>query len=387
MHWGGHMTCKQQIMLRLSKHNKVLYVNRPLTFLSPFSGNEEISPWRQISEIKSKPREVKPNLYVATPPLMIPLRYSQLSYMINSKILTTWLKKTMRKLGLNRPIIWTYTPETSRIVSHLPSKMSVYHCVDEHTAWGVWWNSPSLVWARERELIEGVDLVLATSRNLQRKKAQFNSNCHFVPNAADFELFLKALETKTQVPSDLGTLPKPIIGYVGMFLPDLINVDWIEHAAKKTGYSFAFIGRKIRRNFDLSRLEKLKNVYFLGFKEPEQLPGYLKGMDVCIIPSVKSKLIDAVFPLKLFEYLSAGKPVVARKTKELSYYNGLISVADTPVKFVSAIESSLHADNPEKIALRVSAASENTWDARVEDLSRIAEETLRKKERKPLELH
>jgi len=114
----------------------------------------------------------------------------------------------------------------------------------------------------------------------------------------------------------------------------------------------------------------------LGFKETTQLPGYLKGINVGLIPYAKCKRIDAVFPLKLFEYLAAGKPVVARKTDELNHYSKLISLVETPQEFLEAINLSLHEDSPKKVAARVAAARENTWDARVKDISNIIENDL-----------
>lgn len=381
MHWDGHMTCKQQIMLRLSKQNKVLYVNRPLTFLSPLSGNEEISPWRQFSEIGSKPREVRPNLFVATPPLMLPLRHLQLSYMTNSQILVMWLHKTMYKLGLHSPIIWSYLPELARVVKSLPKKMSLYHCVDEHSAWGNWWNSARNIRKREIEMLRNADLVIATSQNLQQKKVEISRHCHFIPNAADLDLFSRATHPETQVPSDLAALPKPVIGYVGILGPNHIDIDWVEFAAKKSGYTFVFVGRKYPETFDLSRLERCKNVYFFGFIEPAQLPCYLKGMEVCIMPYVKSERTDATFPLKLFEYLAAGKPVVSTRTDELVPYAHLISLVDTPEEFLEAINLAHHDDSHEKTKARVEAAKANTWDVRVEDISKLVEETLERKQK------
>lgn len=127
------------------------------------------------------------------------------------------------------------------------------------------------------------------------------------------------------------------------------------------------------------RLAKLMNVHFLGFKAPSQLPNYIKGMDVCIMPSVKSKLVDAVFPLKLFEYLSSGKPIVSTSSTELMCYSYLISLADTSEEFQKAITEALNENEPEKVNARIEAAKANTWDVRIEEISELVEETLKRK--------
>jgi glycosyltransferase involved in cell wall biosynthesis len=221
-----------------------------------------------------------------------------------------------------------------------------------------------------------VDLVIASSLNLKRKSDQLNPHSYFVPHAVNFDLFSMARSPETAVPPEIAQLPKPVIGYIGMFYPNLIDVDCVEYSARKSGYSFVFIGKKLGR-FSLSRLERLDNVHFLGFKEPTELAGYLKGMDVCIMPRVKSELLEAVFPLKLFEYLAAGKPVVATKTDELCSYEHLISLANTPEEFLEAIDRELRDDTPEKITARVEAAKANTWDVRVEALSALVEKHLK----------
>ena len=248
--------------------------------------------------------------------------------------------------------------------------LSIYHCVDEHAAFNIWWRTPGSVTLRETALIKKVDLVITTARNLQRRKVVFNSNCFFVPNAVNFELFKKATLPETLVPPEFVGMKRPVVGYVGMFYPDLIDIELVEHIAKKLDYSFVFIGRKLG-NFGLERLERLGNIHFLGFKEPDALPSYLKAIDVCIMPSRQSSLMEAVFPLKLFEYLAAGKPVVAIRTAELEPYSRVISLVDTAEEFLESIKACLQNNSDARIKERVDAARANTWEARVETLSEL----------------
>jgi len=286
----------------------------------------------------------------------------------------------LRYLGMENPIVWSFLPELGRAVKGLSKKILIYHCVDEHTAWGFWWNSAESVKRREIELLKVADLVIATSNNLKDSKSEYNSNCYFIPNAANFDMFGKANYADTEIPSDMRNISRPIIGYTGMFLPDLIDVDCIEYAAKTSGYSFVFIGKKMRRDFDLSRLEKLENVHFLGFKKPDVLTNYLKWMDVCIMPSTRSKLSDAVFPLKLFEYLSAGKPVVATRTKELEKYSGYIYLSANSEEFLQKLLIALKENHIQKASERIEIAKKNTWDVRVEEISGLIQETIKKRQ-------
>ena len=108
-YWQGHMTSKQQIMLRLAKTNRVLYVNKGMSFLSPFSGLDEISASRQLKDAFLRPRLVAPNLFVASPPVLFPLRFLAVPNWLNSAILALWLRATIRRLGMKK----TYTLDFS----------------------------------------------------------------------------------------------------------------------------------------------------------------------------------------------------------------------------------------------------------------------------------
>jgi glycosyltransferase involved in cell wall biosynthesis len=375
-HWDSHLSTMQQTMMRLAKYNKVLYINRPITLLGPLSGYEEISGWRQIAESKKPPRERLQNLFVATPPVVAPLRFTKLSERINYHLIIRWLRKTMAALDMQPSIIWSYLPESSMILENLEKRLSVYHCVDDFCAWGLWWNNDELIRAREIELLNKVDLVFTTSSNLQKKQAAINRNCYFIPNGSEYELFSKAAREETPLPPDIINIKKPIIGYIGMFNADRLDLEWLEHAAKFSDYSFVFIGKRQGGAFDLTRLKKLKNIYFLGFKEQADLPGYLRAIDVCIMPSSNSLNNMSVFPLKIFEYMAAGKPIVARQINELSRYRKYISLVNTKEDFLKAIDMELCKNNKQKVAERMSFSKENTWDARVEEMSNIIENTI-----------
>jgi glycosyltransferase involved in cell wall biosynthesis len=282
-----------------------------------------------------------------------------------------WLIYIIRKLQISNPILWTFRPDSSWFIDAFRHCLSIYHCLDEWSAFGNRLYPAKIIKAKEENLLSKVDIAITTSKYLQEKKKQFQRNTYFIPNAADFELFSQARSPDLMVPNELSKMPKPIIGYVGTFHPDLLDLDLLEYLIRKLPYTFVFIGRKLIRRFDISRLEKHSNTYFLGFKEPSQLPGYLKGIDVCIMPSRKSELIDAVFPLKLFEYLAAGKPVVATWTKELSCFDDVITLVKRKEEFVQAIQHNIHNTGEEKQRARVALAKRNSWDARIIEIGKL----------------
>lgn len=132
---------------------------------------------------------------------------------------------------------------------------------------------------------------------------------------------------------------------------------------------------------DEARLRRRPNIHLLGEKPRNELPGYLKGMAVALVPYRANELTRNIFPLKLFEYLAAGLPVVAGGLPELQRFAGTIGVAGGPSDYPELVRRALAEDGPEKRAARVALAAQNTWDHRVEDVSRLVDEALARKGR------
>jgi glycosyltransferase involved in cell wall biosynthesis len=134
---------------------------------------------------------------------------------------------------------------------------------------------------------------------------------------------------------------------------------------------------------DEGRLRSRRNIHILGEKSRAELPGYLKGMAVALIPYRPNDLTRNIFPLKLFEYLAAGVPVVAGGLPELDRYSGVIGVARAPEDYPRLARQAISLDTADSRAIRVELAAQNSWDDRVEDISRLVEEALARAGRAP----
>lgn len=212
----------------------------------------------------------------------------------------------------------------------------------------------------EAELIQKSDLILTTSHLLYNEKVRMNTNCILVPNAADFDHFNYSPEI---LPEDLAAIGKPIVGYYGAI------ADWFDTqlladlASARPNWNFVLIGRV--ENTDISSLQQAHNVLLLGEKPYALLPGYLQYFDACIIPFKKLQLTEATNPVKLFEYLSAGKSVVATDLDELRYYQEYVRLASSVEEWLEAIELALGDYLPAIVEQRVRFARQNTWQERM----------------------
>jgi len=233
----------------------------------------------------------------------------------------------------------------------------IYNAMDQL---GGFSNVTSYMLEPEFELIRNSDFILATSHLLFNEKSRLNANCLLVPNGTEFHHFNYSTGI---LPNELKDIRKPIIGYYGA-ISDWLDTDLIYSlASARPDWNFILIGRI--ESAAVSQLKKMHNVFLLGEKPYEILPGYLQNFDTCIIPFKKIPLTEATNPVKLFEYLSAGKSVVATDLNELRYYQEYVRLASSLNEWLEAIEIALDDYSPVQVEKRLSFARQNTWDERL----------------------
>ncbi len=361
--WDPIWTRKQQVMSRLPKSNKILYVEPPITLLSPFKDPATWSKWGMWFK---GIRRLTENIYLYSPPVVLPFgnKY-RLINRFNQWWISLFLKKFISKLNIKNPIIWTYMPNSGDLVDRLGDrKLLVYDCVDEHSEYTGFINK-QIMTQMERLLMQKCDLVFVTAKGLYDSKKDYAREIYFSPNAANVDLFMQAQDPKTQLPQEVASIPGPIVGFVGV-IQDWIDLDLIKRAALTySGYSFVMVG-PVAAGIDLSELKALPNVYFLGRKDVKELPAYIKAFDVCINPFKLNELTDKVSPLKFYEYLASGKPIVSVDMPGVSNFSDVVEVASDAEEFVRLIDVALKTETPVKLASRLARARENSWESRVE---------------------
>ncbi len=368
--WQGDPTSKKHIMRILAKRNRVLWVNSIGMRRPTASAGDVRRVFTKLRRIMAGYREVEPNLFVMDPPV-VPLPGVAAAEQLNRLLLAAWLKRLGRRLGLHRPLLWTFLPNVNWLLGRLGERMVIYHCVDEYAEFS---GVPKEVIIRmEQDLIRRADLVFTSAEKLCEERRALNPRTHFVPHGVDVAHFSRALEPSTDVPAGLRTLPKPVIGFFGL-LADWVDLDMIAALARaRPTWSFALVGKS---QTDLSMLQGLPNVHLLGQQPYTSLPGYCRGFDVGLIPFRMNELTLRVNPLKMREYLAAGLPVVSTPLPEVVRYNGLVRIATNEAGFVQAIEAALAGRSPAEDRQRVEAMRQEGWDARVGEMSDIIQTRL-----------
>jgi glycosyltransferase involved in cell wall biosynthesis len=379
--WDAVWLSNHQYMKRLSTQNKVLYVERPVTLLSYLSPNQRPFVSRQLRRWwKDGIRQEGENLYVASPPPVIPMRFEKPINTVNQLLRGEWIRRVMKKLNFEAPILWIYDPDAGRLVGQLGEKLALYAVTDDHLSMTQRSNRVTAMRARERELIAACDLVITTTENLRDTKKQDNPNTYYVPHGIDADHFAKAMSPDTQPMPELANLSAPMIGIVGQINQRIDIHTMTAMAIRHPEWNLIFIGPVVRERVDVSELERLPNVHFLGRKSAEDLPRYLKSISVCLIPYIVDEHTTYMHPLKTLEYLAAGKPVVSTPLPALSIYGDTIRIAGDTDSFIAAVEQALATDSPAEQARRVAYAQGHTWESRLESISGLIEGRLAEKQ-------
>ena len=305
-------------------------------------------------------------------PLVIPLHGNAAVRRVNARLLPALVGRAARRLGMERPILWGYVPQAEALLDVLDPALVVYHCVDDiATQEGI--DTASFRAAEER-FARRADLVLASAPRLAERMRALSDHVMYAPNVADTGAFATALEDGP-VDRAVAALPGPRLIFTGAIAEKKLDLPLLRDVARaRRDWSLVLVGPVGLGDphTDVAALQAEPNVHLLGARSYEELPAVLRGADVTLIPYRASDLTASIFPMKVYEYLAAGRPVVATPLPALEGVDE-ITVADGVDAFVAAVERELATDTPERRAARSAAAAAHSWDARLAEITAALE--------------
>lgn len=373
----------------LARENTVYYVENPFTLRDYFK-------LRNFQEYKIRERHFSPtstelidtdipNLKVIIPPILLSINFLPENLFFraalhwNEFLIRRKLKAIIRAHKIENFIyINSFNFHYPGLAGGLKPLLTIYHCLD-----------PMVLpfnrkhgFISEKILVKNSDLVICSSRQLYNEKKRENPNSYFVANAADISHSSKALNPDLAVLPVIENLKKPVIGYFGA-IERRIDYDLLRAAIEMNPEkSFVFVG-PVSPEFVPDWFKTASNVFFTGSVAYQDMPAVIKGFDVALIPFKKDEVSSSIFPLKLFEYLGAGKPVVAIDfNPDLKEFTGeAVMFCSDPESFSKAINKALATDSGELREERLRIASENTWESRVDTMAEIIDQHVRMKVR------
>jgi glycosyltransferase involved in cell wall biosynthesis len=288
--------------------------------------------------------------------------------------------RLLRRLASTLPepvILWIYDPGAARIAGSCGEEFAVYDCVDDYTEQATSTRGREVVVACDRMAARRSRLVFTTSTAMFERQRRLNPATHLVPNAGDYEHFTGAADRSTAAP-EVSDLPRPVLGFTGNFLASKVDFDLLEDVARALPQgTLLLIGPAASDTASaLERLAGLPSVRWLGQKPYTELPRYVAAFDVGLIPYVSNAYTRSCFPLKLYEYLAAGKPIVASGLPELAGMEPDVVLVEGTTNFIQAVQEAVGRDGDADRLRRRQLAARNSWGKKTERLLELVRREL-----------
>ncbi len=357
LRWDFVWQRPQQILTRMACKAPVLFVEEPL-FLDDI-GHPTLDV--TLPHI---------NVYRAVPhlPASMSRDYDEAIAEVRSLVLARLSQTKVLGGVFSNPIQWFYTPMAApAMLGAFHERGVVYDCMDELSQFR--FAHPDLV-RRERLLIDSADVVFTGGHRLYQAKARYHDNVHFFGCGVDVKHFASARDAATVVPDDIASIPRPIAGYYGV-IDERLDYDLIARlAASKKDLQVVMIGPTAK--VDPAELPKAPNIHWLGGRDYDLLPAYVKRFNVCLMPFALNEATEYINPTKTLEYMAAGKPIVSTAVADVIHnFAPVVSVARNADEFVAQVARLAAKPDQARIAAGLQMARGATWDAVVDDMAAI----------------
>jgi glycosyltransferase involved in cell wall biosynthesis len=353
LRWEFVFQRPQHIISRFAKDRKVIVIEEPIEFTKANKDTAYvIKPHKNITVLQ-------PRMLLEELPQKLPLL----------------IKKYAEKDTFINPVFWFYSAMFSEVIPNAQHSMIVYDCMDELSAFK---NASAELIEQERYLLSEADIVFSGGKSLYEEKKKYASNAFCFPSSVDHKHFAKAYKNKNAVPADIRNLPHPTAGFYGV-IDERFDTGLLAQTAKQMpNVSFVMIGPVVK--ISQEDLPRLANIHYLGAKSYEELPDYLRAIDIAMMPFALNEATKFISPTKTLEFMAAGKPIVSTPiTDVVRDYNKVLHIANTPESFAKAIKYYVH-ESPLKRQYREeqykNILKKTSWDETVIQMKSIIKEGL-----------
>lgn len=360
--WGRHPSSCQHLIRRLQNRFTIVWANsigtrRPRANLFTLRrGFEKVKSWSNGLQ------KVGDCIWTVDLP-MLPTNGRFVSQTINRCLVMRRLTNVLERLSLTSPIILTTLPHIYQLIHALPRRGLVYYCTDDYRYWHD--SDRNSVQEAELELCQKTDLILAVSRALQQR-LEGSTPCRYFPHGVDAAHFSRA-QTITSLPAQLEAIRGPRIGFFGLIYEKLDFSLLCAIANRNLNASLIMIGPIAYCPDEFSRLP---NVHMVGSQPYQNLPEWISGLDVLLMPYVDDPMIRQSCPLKLRECLATGKPTVSVDVAESRSLEPHVFVASTHDGFLQHVDTALRESTiADAVAKRQEAVSSDDWGNRADELA------------------
>ena len=309
-----------------------------------------------------------------TQPLKIAPNTLGLGRRINTALMCRQLQKAAATLQMHAPLLWINDHAAGHLVGQLGERGVVYDITDD---WTSLTQSPALtrrIAAQDERLCRRADAVIVCSERLWELKLPFTTSLHLIANGVDAVHYAQVSDYDGTIPAITRAWTHPVLGYVGTLHPDRVDVTLLEALARSLPQAtIALIGPNHLSAQTQARLQQAGNVVFTGPVPYAQVPEYMRAFDVCLTPHCLSPFTESLNPIKLWEYLAAGKPIVSTRVAGFRDYASLVYLADNAAEFAHAITQAMaeRVERPTLAEERKAEARRHSWNTRLDAVEAV----------------
>ncbi|MGH7509153.1 MAG: glycosyltransferase family 1 protein [Gemmatimonadales bacterium] len=361
LRWNFVYQRPQHLLSRLAARHRVLFLEEPeLDTAGP-------PRWERSSP--------QPNLQIYRPrtPVQAPgFHRDQLP------ALARLMAELRNDIGNADHLAWLYTPMALPLARMLEPRATLYDCMDELS---LFLGAPAELLAREAELLEYADIMFTGGPSLYRAKKARHPNVHCFPSSVDAAHFRIGDPTRGQIgeADDQAELPRPRLGFYGV-IDERLDLELVDAVASAhPEWQIVLVGPIVK--IDAANLPRQPNIHYLGQRAYEELPRYLAGWDVCLLPFARNDATRFISPTKTLEYMAAELPIVSTPITDVAEpYGDIVYLGGTPQEFIAACEAALDA-GPRERASRTARMREvlagTSWDTTVAAMEKLLNEQFR----------
>ena len=353
LRWDFVFQRPQHLMTRLAEHYRILFVEEPVY---------------DEGEAHLKKTAVAPNITVCQPHTGI-----QAPGFHDDQIPTLQALLADLVPEGERPVVWFYTPMALPLLQGFDPALVVYDCMDELAAFK---NAPKQLLQRENALLNIADLCFTGGPSLYQSKRERHANAHCFSSSVDAKHFRKALD-RDDSHAEQNHLPRPRLGFYGV-IDERFDTDLVKQVAEaRPDWQIVLVGPVVK--IDPANLPRANNIHYMGQRTYDQLPQFLAGWDVCLLPFALNESTKFISPTKVLEYMAAELPSVSTPITDVKVpYGDVVAIADTAEKFIAACDRMLAMNDAQKSALvdRMRAIVANTsWDKTAASMHHLIQTT------------
>ncbi len=356
-------------LLRISTYSKILFVQ------PPFDNSYAIRA-RKLSNVRLMPSIVDGG-YEGRLQLFTPTKWFPNSLPIgrgwNENQLSSQIKSALRNLNWNATHLWINQHEAAHLLDEGLAGNTFYDITDDWTKFSGNQSQLELITKQDVTLCNSCDHVIVCSRQLFDDKAKLVGleRLHLIPNGVHVEHYESVTNRSLPVHKIAETWTKPVFGYTGTIHGDRVDVGLIAHVANTyPSATIAMVGPNLLSQADQRELNQFSNIVFTGSQPYKDLPGIMRAFDVCMVPHLVTPFTESLNPIKLWEYLAAGKPIVSTNVAGFREFADQVFVAQSNDEFVEELSVAVTQDKSSPLD-RQKEAQQHSWDSRVDDVFRV----------------